>query len=60
MGVSAIRKDVFQEIGGFDEGMTAWGGENIDLGLRAVQIPVFIFIFKYIFTSRPGCAEVVW
>ncbi|ELT94461.1 hypothetical protein CAPTEDRAFT_25353, partial [Capitella teleta] len=30
----AMRKDVFEEIGAFDEQMKAWGGENIDLALR--------------------------
>lgn len=30
----AMRKDVFEEIGAFDEHMKAWGGENIDLALR--------------------------
>jgi polypeptide N-acetylgalactosaminyltransferase len=29
-----MRKDVFEEIGAFDEHMKAWGGENIDLALR--------------------------
>ncbi|ELU12739.1 hypothetical protein CAPTEDRAFT_101883 [Capitella teleta] len=30
----AMRKDVFEDIGAFDEQMKAWGGENIDLALR--------------------------
>ena len=30
----AIRRDYFFHIGGFDEGMDIWGGENIELPLR--------------------------
>lgn len=31
----AVYKDYFNHIGTFDEGMKIWGGENIDLALRA-------------------------
>jgi polypeptide N-acetylgalactosaminyltransferase len=31
----AVRKDYFDDIGWFDEGLNVWGGENIELGFRA-------------------------
>lgn len=30
----AIEKKFFQEIGSYDEDMTRWGGENVDLAFR--------------------------
>ena len=36
----AINKAFFFEVGGFDDGMDFWGGENIDLSLR-VSMPFF-------------------
>ena len=30
----AVQRDYFFRIGGFDEGMNVWGGENIELALR--------------------------
>ncbi|ELT88930.1 hypothetical protein CAPTEDRAFT_164644 [Capitella teleta] len=30
----AMKKDVFEEIGAFDEQMEGWGGENLDLPIR--------------------------
>ena len=39
----AINKAFFFEVGGFDDGMDFWGGENIDLPLR-VSISAFFAI----------------
>ncbi|XP_074648460.1 putative N-acetylgalactosaminyltransferase 9 [Tubulanus polymorphus] len=33
--VFAMRRDYFLELGGYDEGMDIWGGENIELPFRA-------------------------
>ena len=30
----AVNKEYFFKIGGFDEGMNVWGGENIELAMR--------------------------
>lgn len=30
----AVDKEYFISIGGFDDGMNIWGGENIELGFR--------------------------
>ena len=32
--VFSIQRKYFLEMGGFDEGMDIWGGENIELPLR--------------------------
>ena len=37
-GIFAMEKRFFHEIGGFDSGMQAWGGENIDLSLRVSRL----------------------
>ena len=37
-GIFAIEKRFFHEIGGYDSGMQAWGGENIDLSLRVSML----------------------
>ena len=34
IGIFAINKAYFLELGGFDSDMTDWGGENIDFSLR--------------------------
>ena len=34
----AIEKKFFLELGSYDDQMTRWGGENVDLGFR-VNIP---------------------
>ncbi|CAD5112159.1 DgyrCDS1397 [Dimorphilus gyrociliatus] len=33
----AVTRSFFDEIGGFDEGLEIWGGENLELGFRAWQ-----------------------
>ena len=37
VGNWAIEKRFFYELGGLDTGMKLWGGENIDLPIRAVM-----------------------
>lgn len=36
-GIMMIRKQYFLDIGGYDPGMTTWGGENTELALRIWQ-----------------------
>ena len=43
MGTFAMNKAYFLEVGGFDDGLQKWGGENIDLALR-VSEPAFLII----------------
>jgi hypothetical protein len=33
-----MRKDVFNEIGGLDDEMEGWGGENLDLAIKVFFI----------------------
>lgn len=40
-GIFAIRRHYFNEIGQYDKGMDLWGGENLELSLRVIQILFF-------------------
>ncbi len=48
IGQFAMRRDFFYKIGGFDEGMELWGGENLDLPVR---------VSKRRFTCDPPLTE---
>lgn len=63
---TAVRRDIFQTIGGFDEDMIRWGGIDVELSLRlwllgyelwlAPQVEVFHF-FRH---ARPYPVEWSW
>ena len=45
----AVQRDYFFRIGGFDEGMNVWGGENIELAMRnwlcGGQVDISLFLY---------------
>lgn len=60
-GLLAVDREFFFKLGGYDEGMDIWGGENIEMSLRVcytgymIYRPVkyvlvhlaVVFLFKY-------------
>ena len=43
VGNWAMDRSWFEEVGAFDEGMQRWGGENIDLAVRASRTAYYFF-----------------
>lgn len=43
-GVCSVEKNIFIEVGGFDESFTHWGAEDVDLGYRISKIGKIGFI----------------
>ena len=44
----AINKDFFHEIGTYDDRMTRWGGENIDLAFRVNNFILYTKVHELI------------
>ena len=42
-GIFAINRHYFNEIGQYDKDMNLWGGENLELSLRVIQILFYFF-----------------
>ena len=36
-GLFAMSRDYYWEVGGYDEGMIGWGGENLEMSFRVWQ-----------------------
>jgi hypothetical protein len=41
-GISSVRVNILRQLGGFDEGISSWGGEDEDMGRRLVALGVRI------------------
>lgn len=48
-GIFAMKRHYFNELGQYDKGMNFWGGENLELSLRVIQI-FFFFLHSYLCT----------
>lgn len=63
---AAIRRDVFREIGGFDEDMIRWGGIDIELSLRLwlrgyeLWLTPHVEVFHFFRQTRPFPVEWSW
>ena len=51
MGIFAISKSFFVEIGEYDDDMFGWGGDNVDLSLRVNTTGYSSSLSPQIFTS---------
>lgn len=36
-GIFAMEREYFFKLGGYDEGMDIWGGENLEISFRVMQ-----------------------
>lgn len=47
-GCLAIKKDVFQQVGGFDRGFNSWGYEDVELSLKLWLFGYQVFVTPYL------------